>query len=77
MADDPAIAGAIVTKYAIQHRTSKRWIACPPSTCAVQETTKEAEAHAFDFASIAEVERLFLAPFADAYQITLVTRRTE
>lgn len=60
--------------YAIQHRTSQRWIACPPSSCSLTETLHEAEATAWPMMSLAELERAYLYPFHDAYHVVPIRR---
>lgn len=63
-----------MTKYGIQHRTSKRWLTMPPST-GHHETPDEAKAYPFDFMSVAEAERIVHIPdFADAYSVELLNR---
>ena len=58
-----------MTVYAIQHERSKLWITVPPSSGRHRVSSDAHQAETWEFMSIAELERLAIGPFADAYVV--------
>jgi len=61
-----------MTVYAIQHERSKLWITVPPSSDRHRVSSDVRQAETWEFMSIAELERLAIGPFADAYVVVAI-----
>lgn len=66
------VEGPARTEYAIQHRTSRRFLALPPSLGVYEEALNERGAYRWDYASLAHLEMLQLDPFRGAFDIVPV-----
>jgi hypothetical protein len=60
------------TEYAIQHRTTRRWVASDLRTGRFADTPVEAEAYRYRFASVAVLALEMCAEFAGAYEVVPV-----
>lgn len=61
-----------MTRFALQHRTTKRFITVAPSLGTIQESAHEKDAKSWVLMSEAEIQRLFLEAFADCYTVVPV-----
>jgi len=61
-----------VTRFALQHRTTKRFITVAPSLGTIQESADEKDAKSWVLMSEAEGQRLFLEAFADCYKVVSI-----
>lgn len=69
-----ASAPPTVTKYAIQHRTSRRYVAAHPKLRVHIEHDDVDHAVGFDFQSIAELYRDRMGSFAGAWDVVPILR---
>lgn len=63
-----------VTRFALQHKTSKRFLALPPAVGLHAEHPDEEHAYPFDSQAEAEVAHLSLEAFAGAWHIVEIRR---
>ena len=66
------VEGEPHTEYAIQHRTSQRFIAAPPSYGVYAEALDERGAYRWEYASLAAMEAGLLDPFRGAFDVVPV-----
>lgn len=71
-AHEAIVEGPRRTEYAIQHRTSQRFLALPPSLGVYDEALDERGAYRWEYAGIAAAEMMLLESFRGAFDVVPV-----